>query len=198
MSQFQREPERTSRLDVPARKVRIRTPRFELASLIPDDATPRYSSWFDQPAVARHIQSAAQDHTVETLRSFILKRALRDDVLFLGIFTREVDEHIGNIKYEPVDRVRGYATMGIMIGQPEWRGQGVAGEVIGHSAAWLQKSFGIKEILLGVEKDNLAAIAAYKKVGFRIAPTTHVTLEPSAISMVWFLDHEKCGPLARP
>jgi len=42
--------------------------------------------------------------------------------LFLGIYTLESQEHIGNIKYEPIDLKCGIAIMGILIGEDKWKG----------------------------------------------------------------------------
>ena len=171
------------------RKVQITTPRFFLRSLTVDDATARYSSWFDEVTSSKYITAAQSDHGVESLRAYIMKREGRDDVLFLGIFTRHGHEHIGNIKFEPLNIVHGYAVMGMLIGECAWRGKSVAEEVIQHSAAWLQRTWGIGEILLGVARDNPAAISAYEKAGFKREQTKRIVIDPaSAISMVLHLD----------
>ena len=126
---------------------------------------------------------------MDSLRKYVKEREGRDDVLFLAIFTRNGHKHIGNIKYEPVDLVNGYAVVGMFIGEREWRGKGVAAEVIRHSSAWLQQTWGIREILLGVAKDNHAAISAYEKAGFKREQTERIVIDPeSSISMVLHLD----------
>ena len=43
-------------------------------------------------------------------------------------------QHIGNIKYEPIDFQAATATMGILTGANDWRGKGVGPEVIKGSA----------------------------------------------------------------
>jgi ribosomal-protein-alanine N-acetyltransferase len=166
----------------------IHTPRFKLRTLEPADATPRYSWWMEQTSVAQHISAARYSHTVSDLKKYIEQRIPRNDVLFLGIFILETGEHIGNIKYEPVDIVGKYAVMGIMIGEPEWRGRGVASEVIQKSALWLSENMRIKEIVLGVARDNAPAIKVYEKVGFREESTDKITINPeTGMSMIWHL-----------
>lgn len=169
--------------------VQVTTPRFILRSLTVDDTTVRYSSWFDDVTSSKFITAARTDHGVESLRAYIKAREEREDVLFLGIFTRSGHEHIGNIKFEPLDIAHGYAVLGMLIGEPEWRGKGVAGEVILHSVAWLRQTWGIREILLGVARDNDAAIGAYEKAGFKREQTRRIKVDPaSEISMVLHLD----------
>jgi RimJ/RimL family protein N-acetyltransferase len=93
--------------------------------------------------------------------------------------------HIGNIKYEPVDSVKGYAVMGILIGDPDYRGLGVTPEILRSSGEWLKEHRNIKQIILGVNKDNLGAIRAYEKSGFARATTPYLPQSPHSFTMVW-------------
>lgn len=165
---------------------RIITDRFLLRPLHPDDASARYSSWFEEAQAARYIVSARQPHDIPALRAYIEERTGRDDVLFLGIFLRDAGgEHIGNIKFEPIDKRAGYAVMGILIGDAAWRGRGVTTEVLEAAITWLAAHRKIKEIVLGVERDHAAAIQAYQKAGFEIQETRRITVDPrSQLSMV--------------
>jgi len=166
----------------------IITPRFALRPLTPDDATERYSGWFDDEAAASHIVGARSAHGVAELRAYIEARTGRENVLFLGIFTRAGNEHIGNIKYEPINLQEHYAVMGILIGEAAWRGRGAAVEVIETSGRWLRNRLGIEEIILGVSRDHAAAIKAYEKIGFRPEPTDKIPpRSDDSLAMVWRL-----------
>jgi ribosomal-protein-alanine N-acetyltransferase len=144
----------------------LSTERFRLRRLTTDDATARYLGWLADEDARRYIQTARATRSLEDLRNYIAKRDAKADVLFLGIFERENGAHIGNIKYEPIDFTRGNAEMGILVGEPDWRGRGVAGEVILVSARWLRAHHGISLIQLGVESNNEAALRAYLRTGF--------------------------------
>lgn len=146
--------------------VTIETPRFILRSLTESDASERYLSWLIDTSANRFIVSARPDFKLDELRAFIADRALRNDVLFLGIFERVGMEHIGNIKYEPICHGEEYAVMGLLVGAKEWRGKGVAGEVLSASIKWIESKFQIKKILLGVSRSNDAALRSYVKFGF--------------------------------
>lgn len=143
----------------------IDTPRFTLRPLTVVDISTRYLSWLSDERVLRFINGATGDNHLDELKSYVAQREGRDDVVFFGIFTH-AGEHIGNIKYEPVDAERGAAVMGILVGEVAWRGRGVAGEVIHASAMWLRNNRGIRVIALGVDRNNLAGIRAYEKLGF--------------------------------
>jgi len=165
--------------------IEILSKRFLLRELDKGDATERYLNWLNDVQAKRYISAAQESQELSDLRHYIAEHSGRADVLFLGIFKKSNGVHIGNIKYEPLDSVRGYAVMGILIGDPAYRGKGVAKEVIEACAIWLKQNRNIKQIVLGVSKENKAAIHAYKKAGFREADSPFVpkTL-PTNITMV--------------
>ncbi len=165
----------------------IKTPRFVLRPLTVSDVSQRYLSWLSEGAALRFIIAAGDKGDLGQVRKYVAQREKRDDVLFLGIFTLNGD-HIGNIKYEPIDRELGSAVMGILVGEVSWRGKGVAGEVIQASANWLNQHRGIRSIALGVDAENLPGIVAYRKLGF-VEEKTPLISDPKddVCTMVWHL-----------
>jgi ribosomal-protein-alanine N-acetyltransferase len=157
-----------------------------LRELTPDDATDRYFSWLSDADARRFITAAAHTKGRADLRQYVTERVGREDVLFLGIFDKASGLHIGNIKYEPLDARAGYAVMGILVGDPAFRGKGVTTEVLRTSGEWLKQHRGVREIALGVSRDNAAAVRAYEKVGFAFETTPHIPkAADGAATMVW-------------
>ena len=156
----------------------ITTQRFLLKPLTMDDVDHRYLSWLNLKA-SSYIEYAKSHPSIEELKNYVGERENRQDVLFLGIFTKEA-QHIGNIKYEPIDTKSKSAVMGILIGDNNWRGKGVATEVIKASSSYLVDQYGIETILLGVDKNNKAAIIAYQKIGFKVKEQNE-----NSIKMIW-------------
>lgn len=170
-------------------EIHIETDRFILRRLTIDDAMPQYLSWLDEQSRQGFILSAREKISIQQLREYIAERSCRNDVIFFGIFTRDQKCHIGNIKFEPVNYLLKYAVMGILIGEPRWRGLGVTPEVIMASAEWLDVQFGISQIILGVDINNTQAIKSYQKSGFAIEKTDKIKVdENQAISMVMHLN----------
>ncbi len=95
---------------------------------------------------------------------------------FHGMFARDGGMLIGTIKCEPIDRVARSAVMGILIGSPRWRCVGLAAEVIGAVAGALRSSAGIEHLDLGVHPENVRAVRAYERMGFRQISSTSSTL----------------------
>ena len=161
--------------------VTIKSERFLLRSLTKNDVNDRYLSWINASNHRKYISYSGHMRSVEEIYSYVSQKAEDDFTLFLGIYLLEGQEHIGNIKYEPIDFRCGTAVMGILIGEDKWKGKGVAAEVIRSSSIWLKETYNIKQITLGVNVRNLNAIKAYKKVGFR----TKETANKNNISMLW-------------
>lgn len=145
----------------------ILTNRFLLKPLTVNDVGSRYEGWLADDKTSQFISARV---SIFELKKYVMDRSVKKDVLFLGIFERYNGLHIGNIKYEPVNSDFEYAVMGILIGEKEWRGKGVAAEVIRSTAEWLRIHKKIKRIVLGVDNSNNAAISAYKKIGFADEP----------------------------
>ncbi len=163
----------------------IQTQRFLLRSLTPDDVTPIYLSWFQDFIIKKHIIAAQQEQTIESLKNYVDEKSKLSTCLFLGIFDQK-NKHLGNIKYEPVDIQKQAAVMGILIGDPAWRGKGVASEVITASAQYLKLNLGIRWLELGADNDNEAALRSYEKCGFQVTQSPQLfSTSERYISMSW-------------
>ncbi|NHQ59243.1 GNAT family N-acetyltransferase [Chlorobium sp. BLA1] len=164
----------------------VHTERFLLRTLTVDDVNERYAGWLRDSLTSEYITAKLD---LADLKAYVLELSRRRDVIFLGVFDKNTGLHIGNIKYEPVDPEQGYAIMGILIGECDWRGKGVAAEVLNATADWLQKYHNIKQIILGVSRSHTAAITAYQKVGFVEESTPFIPIVlPENMVMVWHLN----------
>lgn len=85
-------------------------------------------------------------------------------------------EHIDTVDFVVDDEYRGYADMKVIIDEgyignvyvrPEFRRQGIAGELIS-SLIERARSDGLSFITLEVRQSNSPAIALYEKYGFRV------------------------------
>lgn len=170
------------------RIIHIDCERFYLRTLSESDVTHEYCSWFEDELVKKYISFSNGRKDIKEVKAYVKERCEREDVIFLGIFNKDDDKHIGNIKYEPINIKEHYAIIGILIGDPLFRGNGIAKEVITASGLWLKKNFGIREIHLGVSMDNHSAIKAYTRIGFVFEKSSYIPLNGSnGKNMIWRL-----------
>ena len=163
----------------------IQSKRFNLVTLRQSDVSDRYLRWINS-SNNKYIDYTSQSRSLADIQSYVAEREDDSTILFLGIFIRESNEHIGNIKFEPINFHNKTAVMGILIGEEGWRGRGVALEVIKSSSEWLNKQYDINHIALGVDSKNIAAIKAYKKIGFKNKQTPCITItDKSQLTMAF-------------
>ena len=173
-----------SGLHLPDSPAFIETRRFILRELTVADVSERYLDWLSDPEARKWIVAAAEARSIADLQDYVAKRVGRASVLFLGIFEKISGVHIGNIKYEPVLPDQRSAVMGILVGDPSFRGKGVFAEVFGASVAWLKKERRITSIHLGVEKAHQAALRAYINVGFVPDLAPEASSNPEVLMMI--------------
>jgi len=138
--------------------------RVYLRNLKRDDATEKYSSWFSDSVTSKFIVSKNQ--TISQLREYIEEKNGNPNCLFLGIFLLQSNEHIGNVKLEPIDISKRKATLGIILGEIEQRGKGYATETMELILDHGFNKMGFLEIDLGTCSMNVAAMKLYSKFGF--------------------------------
>ena len=145
----------------------IITPRFNLRTLEITDNLEIYLSWMKDVISNQYILSARLDYSMEELTDYINNVNSLSSAVLLGIFEKKSNRHIGNIKYSNINSPAGSTEMGIMIGQREFRGQGVGAEVLSACNLWLKTEHSIKRVGLGVNSNNKPALSLYRKLGFK-------------------------------
>jgi RimJ/RimL family protein N-acetyltransferase len=147
----------------------IKTERLIIKNITKDEVSSNYLRWLHDEINLKFIVSAYETNSLDNLKNYIEKKNLEKDVIFLAIFDVRNKLHIGNVKFEPVNIKKKYAVMGILIGNSDYKGIGIAEEVLINTFQFLHKKLSINKFLLGVNIHNIPAIKAYKKIGFQIS-----------------------------
>lgn len=142
----------------------LETKRFFLRILKPDLVGERYLDWLNSNDAGEYIK--AKKHSLSDLKEYVSDKYASQRCLFWGVFDKESDSHIGNIKLEDINQEESWAALGILIGEKDWRGRGVAAEVMLPCFCYVRDKFKVDIIYLGVSEENSIAISAYRKFGF--------------------------------
>ena len=142
------------------------TERFELRILKPESQSlSNYLRWMRDRKSNPFIHGINEFETLENLVDYINEKNRLNSAMLLGIFLKGSSEHIGNVKLEPI--LPDYtATIGILVGEENWRGKGVGFEVLSEVLNYAFNDLNLQLIRLGVDKKNISAIKLYKKLGF--------------------------------
>ncbi|HMH50535.1 MAG TPA: GNAT family N-acetyltransferase [Candidatus Acidoferrum sp.] len=144
----------------------LRGPRMHLRSLSDAD-TDLILRWRGDPGVAAQLFSEGPPSRAEH-QAFLERLRETDERLEFAIVL-EGGTPVGTVGLSHIDRKGGNAEYGILIGEESARGKGIARAA---SDVMLDHAFnvlGLHRVSLRVFADNHAAIALYRRLGFRIA-----------------------------
>ena len=148
------------------KRIKIDGNRIFLRILRQSDATKEYCGWLNDSRVNLYL--ATKRATIAGLKKYIREKNKSSNALLFGIFFRENQKHIGNIKLEPIDFKESKTTVGIMIGDKNYWGKGLATEAIKLLTDFAFRKLKLGEVNLGVISEHKSAIKAYKKAGLKI------------------------------
>lgn len=137
-----------------------------LKPLSEKNASQEYCNWLNDPEVNKYLET--RKSTIKDLEEYIKKQINNPDSIFLGIFDKNNDNHIGNIKLTLINRKKNKADFGILIGNKEYWGRGIGVEATKLATNFALYSLGVSEIELGVIRENKRAIKTFTKSGFKI------------------------------
>ena len=110
--------------------IQIFSEKYYLSSLVKTDDLSNYLSWMTNPLENQFILSAKANYSINDLCTFIDVCNKDENTILLGIYDKENNNHIGNIKYDNINKLDKSAYLGILIGQQEYRNIGVASQII--------------------------------------------------------------------
>ncbi len=151
-----------------------------MRSLAAFDATPEYCSWLNDPEVYKYLE--VRGVTLEDVRAYIAKRNVDPNALLLGIFDKDNDRHMGNIKLEPIDWDKKTAVFGIVVGDKNYWRKGYGTEATRLIIDYAFQKLGLKEIILGFVSEHEAARKSYERAGFSYVRTDKKALCYDGIS----------------
>ena len=148
------------------KKVKIKGRKIYLKTLKIENATKEYCAWLNSMEVNKYLET--RKTTIARLKRYIQEKSENPNCLFLGVFFKANQKHIGNIKLEPIDFKDSKAIIGVLIGEKDYWGRGIGTEATTMLVDYGFKSLNLKEVNLGVISENKAAIRVYEKAGFKV------------------------------
>ncbi len=133
------------------------------------DVTNAYVGWLNDPVVSRYLESRFTAHTVSSTLKFVENCLESSSSLLLGIKAVSVGgRHIGNVKIGPIDPHHGRGEIGILIGDKEAWGQGIATEALQLAINISLNELGLRKLTAGCYHGNIGSKKAFVKAGFKI------------------------------
>ena len=163
----------------------IETKRLNLKPLGLDFLSKTYLGWMQDAQVVIHMESGGADYTFKMLEDYLTKIE-KNKIFSWAITLKNTNQHIGNIKIDPIDFRNLYGEYGIMIGDKTTWGKGYAKEASIEVINFCFKKLSLRKINLGVISNNTKALSLYKSLGFieEVRFKKHVLLHDTYTDMV--------------
>ncbi|CCH48593.1 GNAT family N-acetyltransferase [Pseudodesulfovibrio piezophilus] len=137
-----------------------------LRELTVDNVTPEYIGWLNDPEINQYLESRFTHHSIESVREFVAKKKESETEFFFGIFLKNSQKHVGNVKIGPINREHAFATMGIFVGDKTSWGKGIASEAISLIIHFAFTCLQLFRVDAGVYEKNTASLRTFQKNGF--------------------------------
>lgn len=147
------------------KNLKIEGQRIYLRSLSIEDATEEYCSWINNPDINFFLET--KKTSIEDLKEYIKAKNNNPNCIFLGIFLNNNDQHIGNLKLEPINFNEKNAIIGLLIGDKNSWGKRYGTEAYKILLKYVFENLELEEILSGAYEDNKAALKVAYKIGFK-------------------------------
>ena len=144
---------------------------FYLRNISLDDCNENYLSWMNDSEINKFLESRFTVHTIDSLKDFVISMNNSNNNILFAIVDKESDKHIGNIKLGDIHPVHKYADIGLVIGDKNYWGRGIATNAINLVSKYAFDILNLRKVFAGVYEKNIGSIKAFEKCGFKKAYT---------------------------
>lgn len=140
---------------------------IKLKSLNEDDVGHNYLEWMNDPEVTRFLEARESLYTMDDLKSYVIDiKKSKNDFLF-GIYEKNKDVHIGNVKIGRINWKQRFGDIGIVIGVKKYWGKGIGTEVVKEATKYAFNELNLKKLIAGVHAINVGSEKIFIKNGYR-------------------------------
>jgi len=150
------------------RSGRIESERLYMRALADADCTDSYVAWLNDPKVNRFLETRHRVQDLGAVRDFVRAVNERSNEFLFGIFLKENDRHIGNIKVGPIGLHHPLADVSLLIGARDVWGEGFASEAIRAISRHAFEQLGVRKLAAGMYAANEGSYRAFIKAGYSL------------------------------
>ena len=140
-----------------------------LKELTEADVDINYVNWMNDYDVVKFTESKNVIHTLTSIRTFVENCTTSESDILFGIFWKENDKHIGNIKLGSINFIHKHADIGLIIGLKEYWGQHVASNAISLVTAYAFNNLDMHKVYAGIYACNTGSKNAFVNAGYHLA-----------------------------
>lgn len=138
-----------------------------LRGLENEDVTETYCDWLNDPQVNRYLETRHQFQTLTLIKSFITDKNNSNDEFLFGIFLKENNKHIGNIKFGPIRKLHKLAEVSLFIGETSEWAKGYATEAISLITNHAFNDMNMNKLVASMYAEIKASTRAFISAGWK-------------------------------
>jgi len=146
-------------------KLKLKGSSIILEQMRVQHVSEEYLSWLNDYETVKYTESRHVVHTLESLKSFV-KNVNNESNYCFAIIDIQSDKHIGNIKIGNIHPIYKYADVGLIIGDKNFWGKGIATEAIKLCVEFAFNRLKLHRLYAGMYDVNVGSIKAFEKAGF--------------------------------
>ena len=135
-----------------------------------EDVSEEYVKWMNDYEVTRYTESKYIQFSRANLIEYVNRVNDESNYMF-AVFANESEKHIGNIKLGNINWIHRYGDVGLIIGDKEYYGKGIATESISLVSEFAFNHLNLHKIWCGIYKNNVGSIRAFEKSGYEVYAT---------------------------
>lgn len=140
--------------------------RIYLRRIERGDLEGKYFQWLNDQEVTRWMQNGIFPNSMESMEQYYESQATSRTNIIFAIVLKDCDRHIGNIGLHNIHNVFRSAEIGIVIGEKDCWGQGIATEAISLLVRHAFLRMNLNRLSSGAVLKNPGSIRAFEKAGY--------------------------------
>lgn len=141
--------------------------RIYLKILSVEDVSNNYVDWMKDEEIIQFLESRWKVYTFEDLRAYVKEMNDSSKDFLFGIYLKEGDEHIGNIKIGAINQMHRFGDVGLLIGNKKIWGKGYGAAAIKLATEFAFKELNLNKLKAGIYANNMGSYKAFIKAGYR-------------------------------
>ena len=163
------------------KNIKLTSNRIILRPLNIYDDIKRYYSWLKDPSITEFLEVRHLHMSKNKIIDFIHNQYNSPNNILFGIFVKDTNEHIGNIKIGPINFTYLRTELGIIIGEKNFWKKGFASEAINMIEEYCFNNLKLNRITASICSPNIASIKTFKKCNYKIE---------GVLKKFWIINHK--------
>lgn len=128
--------------------------------------TDEYLDWLGCPQINKFLEVRRSKITKGSLFDYVEATISSESTEAFAIIDKKTKLHIGNIKLDSIDLYHERAEVGLLIGNREFWGRGVATKAIELISDYAFKKRNLRKLTAGIYEGNIGSCKAFQGAGF--------------------------------